>query len=950
MNRLLLLFPLAAAWVLACPGCGPERVWQSPPSGGGTSAPRPAAEEPKTITQAPRPPADAIDIQPRVRVIFDFERAAHAAWWRPVRISKNPFQAWKKQFASKGNGSMAVDLDAGTAYPGVRLVARSNQPFDWSWADLLRLEVFNTCDSPVTLHMIVDSAPGAGGSGRISREFRLRPGMNHLRLPLRPPDKPPAFDLSHIAEVVIFGDNPRTTLRLYIDEFRLEATPEVRIPVPNARLFDFGPPGSLLMLGFQAVAPDATLDRGDAGFTVPPAAAAQAPYRIDSIADDYIHSGRGRAEFAVRLPNGRYAVAVFVRSFDDLDLPTRDWSITANGKLKKRFTASAANFYSTDGYYRGYDVDYRPDTDVWEAFARRHVPLYRFEADVTDGLLRIGFQSCALYGLMLWPADQAEWGERLIAQVQRMRRGEFHTFNYWHRPGSPAPTPAPTLAPVSYLEDIAPHFTPPAATSRRCTISAAPGEWEPAAFVFRSPIPYEAIQVRVTDFTGDAGTIPASSARIYLAKLYPNGRRGVYELLPTMLEPAGGQTLQADLTRLILVDVRVPDDAAPGTYHGLISLEAQGRAPLAAEVVINVRSFRLAHPPARFAMFYGSPARFLGHYTRFYHGHDRLEQAIAAEMQNMRDYGFNTLSIDFPRVESLAGDRAKLDFSNTARLARIAKRYGLARRHPALMSMTTTLYRLTENLGLEEFSPRYNAVLTDTVRQALAWANEHQLPVLLYIIDEPREKELAWWNRNFADTLRYVRLVNSVPGARSFVTLTADRNYGVDYTPLAQELDVVATHGFKSCRRLLGNAKELCIYNTGRKRLTTGFYTWKTGAAGRREWGYHWLNLPWNPLDDGNAAIVYPSPAGLLPTIDETRIREGIDDYRYIFTLQQKMQQAAAGGRDVSSAAALLKQIRAAIPEFVDPGDYDTCDRDYDLDGWRERIAAEITRLEEHPQ
>lgn len=940
-NSILKLIVPAAVCAAAFLGCAPDRTWERPRQ----PIPPPTATKSKATAVAPEPVADAIEITPRVQVLFDFERAAHAARWRPSGISRNPSQAWKKQVAARGNGSMLVDLDAGLSWPGIRLVARPDQPFDWSWADVLRFEVFNAQDAPVTLHMFADSAPGTGGAARITGLFNLRPGMNHLRLPLRPPGKPEQFDLAGIREVVIFGDNPRTTQRLYFDEFRLEAPPETQAPVENARLFDFGPAGSLLMPGFKPIAHDASLERGDAGFTAPPAGAAQAPYRIDSIADDYVHAGSGPAEFGVRLPDGRYTVAAFIRAFDDLDLPVRDWSVTANGKLKKRFTASAANFYSTQGYYRGSDVDYTPDTDVWEAFAREHVPLYQFEADVSDGMLRIGFDSCALYGLMIWPEDQAEWGRQLVEQVQRMRREEFHTFNYWHPPAVDTATAAPVLEHVSYLETIGPEYIPQ--QGRRCELAAAAGEWEPAAFAFRSPKAYENIQVRCTDFTGDAGTIPASVARIHLAKLFPNGRRGVHRLLPTMLEPAGGQTLAADVTRLLIADFRVPDDAAPGRYHGMMQLEAPGRTPLAAEIVINVRSFQLAgDPPVGFAMFYGSPGRFLGHYSRFYEGAERLEKAIAAEMQNMRDYGFNTLSVDFPRVTGVEGETATLDFSASERLTRIAHEHGLARRQPALMSMTSTLYRLTRNLGLTEFSDRFNAVFTDAVRKTVAWAAADDLPVLFYVVDEPREKDLAWWNRNLADSLRYVGLLKTVPGAQTYIPLTGDRSDGVDYTPLAEALDVTGTHAFESSRRLMDTAGKLCIYNNGRKRLTFGFLTWKNEAVSRREWGYHWHNLPWNPLDDGNSAVIYPSPGGLLPTIDEMRIREGIDDYRYIHALEQKIHLAAAAGRDTSTATALLETIRAAVPRFVEPRDYDTCDLEHDLAGWRERIAAEITKLD----
>ena len=143
----------------------------------------------------------------------------------------------------------------------------------------------------------------------------------------------------------------------------------------------------------------------------------------------------------------------------------------------------------------------------------------------------------------------------------------------------------------------------------------------------------------------------------------------------------------------------------------------------------------------------------------------------------------------------------------------------------------------------------------------------------------------------------------------------------------------------------MARAAKLCLYNAGQDRLSWGFYVWKSGAAGRREWGYQWVHEPYNPLEPDNWAIAYPSPRGLLPTVGEKRIREGIDDYRYIHALETRMAEAKAAGRDVSAASDLLGEIRKALPEYLERGSERTRDLDYGLDKWRGRIAAEIEGL-----
>ena len=943
--RQLIILPLLLFMV----ACQDSRAEQAP--GRDSSVPGPGRPTVPETTATQTVTAPAMKINQRQDVIFDFERPAHVARWMPSHISKKPFQAWNEQYASKGAGSMAFALDAHQRYPGVRLDCPASGYFDWSRARELRFDIFNPQDHTVALFLRIDSADANGRQTRSTEEFSIRPGFNFPRFALRNfGAHPQAIAPARIKRLILFAIEPEKTLRLYLDEFRLAMAPDVEIPVENVFLFDFGPRNSAVMDGFTGVTHQHKLTPERLfGFTKPPYKVQTASYRLDSLADDSVHIRvNGEAEFTTRLPNGRYTVGLFIRRIGNLDLPVRGWEVLANGKLKQKQGMSALTFYSTRGFYRGSEIDYGPDTDVWEEFAKDHVPFYRFEADVKNGELRIKFKSCAVHAMMIWPAGENEWGTRLVKQVQRMRRDEFHRANFWLKPiETAAATPGEVVfAPVSYLENIRPGFIPQQRPGKAaCSISAAPGEREPAALAFRPDAEYKNTTAQISDFAGDGGTIPASAATVHLAKLFPRGRNGVYELLPLMLEPVGGQTLRANVTREFWIDVHVPQDAAPGNYRGEIALRAENRDPLTVEVDLTVRSFKLASDsPVCFAMFYGAPVSFKGHYRHFYKGDAKWEEVVDAEMRNMAEHGFNTLSIWGPKIRSSEDGGIRADFSDRNRLMKLCRKHGLARRHDVDTRVIDLTYSLIER-GLKEFSPEFNEAYKDVCRQTVEWARKNDLPMLLYVIDEPRERDIKWWNRNLTDTLKYLELLESIPNARTFIPVMADKNSGVDYSILAEKLDVVATHPVRQSRTLMANARELCIYNAGHDRLSWGFYVWKIGARGRREWGYQWINQPYNPFDSGNAAVAYPSPGGLLPTIGEKRIREGIDDYRYIYTLEKHIARARDAGVDVSSPAALLTRIREAIPDYLDARDAPTRDLDYKLDAWREQIAAEIEKL-----
>ena len=888
-------------------------------------------------------PVPAMTVELRERMLFDFETAAELPAWTPSYISKRPWLVQDKQLASSGTGALACDLDAGQTYPGIALKP-ARAEFDWSDGRELLFDARNPHDETFTLHMRIDSLDGHGKPLRCNRTFPLASGLNYLRLPLHAQND---LNPSRISLFLIFSMYPERTLRLYIDNMRLAMAPMVETTIDRVRMFDFGPPASQALPGFVGVSPGDILEAGKAfGFSSLPAHSGAAPHRLDSLTDDFIFTGNGKqAEFTVRLPQGRYEAAALVRGADSFDLPSLAWTISVNGRLKQKQGTSALTFYSEKGMYRGYEIDYGPDTDIWEEFVKEHVPFCRFEADTVDGCLRFTFDSCSVYGLMIWPAEHAAWGDRAIEQVQEMRRAEFYRFNYptklLRRPVRDVEQPV--LAPVSYMRTVTIDYLPEP-HDRVSTASAAPGEREPLAFALRTPIELKNLSARVSDLTGPNGTIPAAAVDLRLAKLFPVRDKGIYELLPVMLQPVAGQTIRPFVTRQFIADVHVPDGTAQGEYRGEISIHADGQQPLKAGIAVRVRGIKLPDDlPVGFAMFYVDTAAFKGHFLRL-SGIERWEREIAAEFTNMRDYGLNAVSIARPRPTGMKDGRLVLDFSTADRVARLCRENGL-HRQPALMFIIDYAESLMAR-GLEEFSPEYNTAFADACRQLVDWAKRRDLPLLFFVVDEPRERELNPWNRNLRDTLKYLEIVRSVPGARSYVPLMYDERDGTDYTALIEPLDVVATHPAKESRKLIARSgKKLAIYNGGRDRLSWGFYTWKSGAIERREWAYQWVNLPWNPLDPSNWTVAYWSTDGLLPTLEQVRMREGIDDYRYLHALEMQMAAAGKAGRDTTAAAALLEQIRKSVPEHLTAGTARFRDIEYELDAWRGRIAGQVEKL-----
>lgn len=166
-----------------------------------------------------------------------------------------------------------------------------------------------------------------------------------------------------------------------------------------------------------------------------------------------------------------------------------------------------------------------------------------------------------------------------------------------------------------------------------------------------------------------------------------------------------------------------------------------------------------------------------------------------------------------------------------------------------------------------------------------------------------------------------------------------DGQSGKDYTSLIDHHDIISVHAYEGSRKLIEKAhaspgKILWFYNTGKDRLSWGFYSWRMGSTGRWEW--HWSS------DGGGTADGYPVeaenftpftggaelamrappanyPGGFLFKSAYLNIAQGINDYTYIYNLEQAMEAAkndADKAKTVEEAKAFLEALKKAIPEF----------------------------------
>jgi hypothetical protein len=246
---------------------------------------------------------------------------------------------------------------------------------------------------------------------------------------------------------------------------------------------------------------------------------------------------------------------------------------------------------------------------------------------------------------------------------------------------------------------------------------------------------------------------------------------------------------------------------------------------------------------------------------------------------------------------------------------------------------------IDRNPGSELKLEGFDKLFIDAVRRHQAWLDQFGLPIVFNVVDEPREKGVNPWNRNFDDTVAYIKLLRQAGKMTLAEDPMRDKDTGTrkDYTEFIDYVEVMSTHAWAESteliRKTLEKKKILWIYNTGMDRFSWGFYNWRIRTQGRWEWHFcfpeeetweYYVGLEWySPLNRlAGFACLAPfteCKGAMLYTSRFLTAMEGINDYAYLYTLEQAIQKArgkGAGGKTVEEAEAFLADLGKKIPEF----------------------------------
>lgn len=414
-------------------------------------------------------------------------------------------------------------------------------------------------------------------------------------------------------------------------------------------------------------------------------------------------------------------------------------------------------------------------------------------------------------------------------------------------------------------------------------LAACPGEFEPATFSLYALKDLARVGFAVSDLRCGEGVIPAAEVDIRIVKVWTQSGDDLWVDVPVEVPElllyrddvelkgrrpsAGGErtaltSVPQGTSKQFWVTVKVPEDAAAGEYAGTIAVDVAGGRAASLALKVTVLPFRLARPRRDFLIYFRAnldPTR-----GAEYEPWDEFERQV----RNIREHGFTGASI----------------YSREEFLPAILKKYVEA-------GFTSPVPYLGRTKGVAE--------VEEIVKKA------GPLRVVYYGMDEPNSPDKAEACRKLFEGIQNAGGTTVTAIMKKYADMIWDSIDIVNYSLCDQKIDAYI-RGLSEGRVRKNTKREWYYWQIMKERpktarLMSGFFLWKSKLDGIFPFCYQTMNIE-DPYDDFTPwewaglkwrphLVTYPSKEGPIDTLQWEACREGIDDMKYIATLEDTIRR-----------------------------------------------------------
>ena len=502
---------------------------------------------------------------------------------------------------------------------------------------------------------------------------------------------------------------------------------------------------------------------------------------------------------------------------------------------------------------------------------------------------------------------------------------------------------------------------------------ASLGEYEPATFTVHALDDLSGAAVSASEFRSGDAVIPTQNVDVRSVRymlVRPNYNRFFsYHVAPDVLEHREGVDVPCGSNQRFWITVKVPDDAAPGEYEGRLTFRAAGCPAADVPCTLRVLPIRLkTNPEHIYGMYYYDPLDSVSPRNTPEANAYFLRKA-EAERRDMAEHIMNAHTMS---VSGLARDDEghwSMDGESLDRKIAMDRKYGLGDK-PFVAAFPVSYWygRLVDRRGLgshlallrPDVPASFFAEVTKMVETIEKERKRRGWPEFLYYpIDEPSTDEVA-----VQFMVEVLRAVKRVPGVRTYVTANPSHE---EFQPLWPHVDVWCCQPFVFGKEKIDELSRergiefwcypnhICGENDHTPvrgaRMTWGFGLWRSGFKTLIPWIYQYsMGSPWNYLDGEMMDFLNRStPDGdPIPVTLWEAYREGIDDGRYIYTLQQLVAEGKRAGGTAAQTAEEAQKTLDSVWDTIKVQEkykYDDLWPGAEFDAHRRQLADQIVKL-----
>jgi hypothetical protein len=854
------------------------------------------------------------------------------------------------------HGNKALKLESGSPAGNVQFFGFDG---DWSNYDTLAIDIFSTATEPHGVGGWIKNDDKAGWWDRHNFSRIIKPGFNSLKFAIggiaTPANIPKLLDTKKIARFNISVDK-RT---VFIDNVRLIKGVE-EVPVAGLQKFDFGPEESALMPGFKKVTPATMLREGQGwgwaeGATFPRRAAFDINEILgrhrppDDMCRDFVSPLK--ATFVTKVPNGKYTVWLMQGP------PGNGWGTTFNHRTVVANGITVVDQKFDKESFKKHEFAFQdsedlPGDDIWEKYINVLFKPSIFEVDVTDGELRLEFDSfsqpwCSMInGMVLWPKTSNEDAVRWLANFNDLRKEQFYAQHF-----EEIPKPKNTYTPPDDVkqrgyarfifdpeEPIAVNHVPSAEQLARNSFDLVAAQDESENFGL-GVYPLKdcgTLKLVVSDLKGPGGaTIPASDVTPLVARykaMNQLGRESTYTVAVKYLDtiPAEGIAIKTGVTRAFWLSIRTPENVSPGKYTGQVQLNFSAAGTDVVNVALEVYPFKLAEVDFPMGIFCSVP---VAQYHLFDPGSEEYWNEWKGILQTAKAHGMTSIDPGITiKLNSYNAGKVDIDFSEADRFMKLAREIGFRQELSGyainvgipLKFGHTDFDAAARQLGAETYF--------DLVKAHFSAVNEHAkannwLPICFSTGDEyiarsgDPDKMIA----------HHKILQSAAPGVRfgpcDSVRMGKSPESDAKMLQMLGEVDTwwASMHTPQIAEAIKNGGRRMWMYNTGQNRFIWGAYLTyarkKYDVKGFMQWLFHsggtYGQFYLGSHNESALGMLYPSTRGFRSTPNWERIHSGCNDHRYFETAYGLMDRAKTAGKGGTEAKALEDMIEGLFSRMT---------------------------------